>query len=311
MNRNRPVETHWIPGATRLFNLVIALLNSDCPRSIEWVLTNVEGYQHANDGSARKQLGRDRQDLAELGVRITGEDMLTLDPAQTFLPDIEFTDGEATVIAAASRWAQSGEMQHAARSAYTKLAAAGMQHRVSTGEVAVPSVPDHTALDGDSLDAIFRALDNGLVLEFNYYPSLVDTPQRRRLEPWAYGAKEGLIYVTGFDPDREAQRTFRLARIDSVTALPEFAHHPRPKGTPQQLIQQGLLSSRQMVTATVEFPEPGAWELRRLADEDGQIGPVERDWFVRTAAAYAPHVIVTSPPDVVADVVAVLKEAAS
>ena len=48
-----------------------------------------------------------------------------------------------------------------------------------------------------------------------------------------------------------------------------------------------------------------------MADENGQIGPVERDWFVRTAAAYAPHVIVTSPPDVVDDVVAVLKEAAS
>lgn len=311
MNRNRPVETHWVPGASRLFNLVIALLNSDSPRAVEWVFSNVEGYQRATDAAARKQLERDRQDLAALGVHISGTDRLSLDPAQTFLPDVEFTDGEATVIAAASRWAQSGEMRPAARSAYTKLAAAGMQYRVSTGEVAVSSVPDHTALDDASFDAIFRALDNGLVLSFNYYPSLVDTPQQRRLEPWAYGAQDGLLYVTGFDPDRGSQRTFRLARIDSVSALPEFAHQPRPEGTPQQLIEQGLRSSRQMVTATIEFPDDGAWELRRLADADGQVGPVEREWLVRTAAAYAPHAVVTSPPDLVADVVAVLKEAAS
>ncbi len=309
MNRNRPVETHWMPGATRLFNLVIALLNSDGPRSVEWVLANVDGYQHDNDDSARRQLSRDRRDLAALGVHIGGTDELSLDPTQTFLPDIEFTDAEAAVIAAASHWAQSSGMHHAAQSAYAKLAAAGMQHRISTGEVAIPAIPDHTDLDGDSFDAIFRALDNGLVLSFNYYPSLVDTPQERRLEPWAFGAQDGLTYVTGFDPDRAAQRTFRLARIDSVVALPEFSQHPRPEGTPQQLIAQGLARSRQMVTATVEFPDDGAWELRRLTDDNGQIGPVERTWFVRTAAAYAPHVIVTSPPDLVADVVAVLKEA--
>lgn len=311
MNRNRPVETHWIPGATRLFNLVIALINSEKPRTPEWILANVEGYQQVNMDSARKQLERDRKDLEALGVHIGGTDLLSLDSSQSFLPDIEFTDGEATVITAASRWAQSGEMLSAAQSAYTKLAAAGLQRRVASGEVTIPSVPDHTALDGDSIDAIFRALDNGLVLTFNYYPSLVDNPQQRRLEPWAYGARDGLIYVTGFDLDRGAQRTFRLARIDSVSALPEFAQHPRPQGTPQQLIEQGLESSHQMVTATVEFPGEGAWELRRLTNDSGTIGPVDRDWLNRTTAAYAPQVVVTSPPDIVAAIVAVLKEAAS
>ena len=35
MNRNRPVETHWIPGATRLVDLVIALINSEKQRTRE------------------------------------------------------------------------------------------------------------------------------------------------------------------------------------------------------------------------------------------------------------------------------------
>ena len=66
-----------------------------------------------------------------------------------------------------------------------------------------------------------------------------------------------------------------------------------------------------MVTATVDFPGEGAWELRRLTNDSGTIGPVDRDWLIRTAAAYAPQVVVTSPPDIVAAIVAVLKEAAS
>ena len=76
MNRNRPVETHWIPGATRLFNLVIALINSEKPRTPEWILANVEGYQQVNMDSARKQLERDRKDLEALGVHIGGTDLL-------------------------------------------------------------------------------------------------------------------------------------------------------------------------------------------------------------------------------------------
>ena len=48
----------------------------------------------------------------------------------------------------------------------------------------------------------------------------------------------------------------------------------------------------------------------RLA-EVARVLKVDRDWLIRTAAAYAPQAVVTSPPDIVAAIVAVLEEAAS
>ncbi|MEL4152693.1 hypothetical protein MTQ22_05040, partial [Corynebacterium bovis] len=43
---NGPAEVHWQPRASRLFNLVLALLNEP-PRSATWLTTNVRGYEGA------------------------------------------------------------------------------------------------------------------------------------------------------------------------------------------------------------------------------------------------------------------------
>lgn len=322
-SRNKPTQVSWRDGAERLFNLVIALINEPNPRSTTWVLRNVEGY----DGQRRsqeKQFQRDRETLAEMGLpvlRTSGTDYASeheeqrelwhIDPASAFLDGVDFTDDEAEMLALASRWARGGALAEPARQALRKLSAAGARPRTPISQDVVAHVPDGIELDEPSLEALFRALDSQLVIEFNYYPSLVEEPVVRVLEPWAYGAIDGTFYLTGFDLTRGAQRTFRMSRIDSIEALPEFGSEPVPEASATELITMGLQRAGRLVRARLLFLEEGAWELRSKAGDEGWIGPVDRTWLVRTAAAYAPKVIIAEPRDVAQEVVETLGTAAA
>lgn len=323
--RNSPVEVTWENAASRLFNLVIALINSRTPRTTQWIVDNVAGYSADKEASARKRFARDRETLSQLGIHLkaitTGEadkaedngskQAWILDREASFLPEITFTPEEAEVVASAVRWNQHGKLSSAARSAYKKLASAGLQRGSGHGASVIANIPDHTDLNQESIDAIFRGLDHGLRLSFYYYRSLVDTPTVRTVEPWAYGAIDGKVYLTGFDIDRGEQRTFRLSRISDITALAQFSKHPVPEGTSQELIRQGLAAAGKLTSAQLRFTQPhGAEELRRLCDSSGYTKPVDRAWLIHTAAAYAPEVIVEQPRDVVDDVIAVLRSAA-
>lgn len=314
-NRNQPTQVTWNEGGERLLNLVIALINESQPRSTDWFISNVSGYDSAERAAKRKQFQRDRETLEKLGVRVQAvkslatEELWQLDASEAFLPELDLTPGESDVLAAAARWSQPGEMSQATTSALAKLSAAGVRRDLNSSVLA--TVPDHTDLDEASVDAIFRALDNGLVLTFDYYPSLMEAPEQRTMEPWAYGAVDGRIYVTGFDLDKQAQRTFRLSRIADLKAQAQFIKHPVPQRPSAELIRSGLAQAGTYVTARVRFASSsGAEELRQLTDATGQLGPVDRDWLVRTAAAYAPEAIVEEPADVRADTIAALRAAA-
>ena len=313
-NRNQPVEVTWNEGGERLLNLVIALINETLPRSTDWIIGHVSGYNSAERAAKRKQFQRDRETLGQLGVHIRpangehGEDLWQLDANEAFLPELDLTPSESDVLAAAARWSQPGEMSEATTSALRKLSAAGVRRDLNSSVLA--TVPDHTDLDEKSVDAIFRALDNGLVLTFDYYPTLLEPPEQRSIEPWAYGAVDGRIYLTGFDLDKQAQRTFRLSRIADLTAQAQFIKHPVPQRPSGELIRSGLAQAGSYVTATVRFASPtGAEELRLLTDATGKLGPVDRDWLIRTAAAYAPEAIVDEPADVRADIIRLLQTA--
>lgn len=327
---NEPVKLTWREGSERVFNLLIALINYG-PRSMSWLADHVDGYggphyEAVSKESAEQQLRRDRSLLADAGVHIASrtqsvdtpsgkqrkESIWSISPEDFELPDLNFTEDEADVISAAGRWAFTHNMTRAAQSAYAKLSALGVRRTESSSIMS--NVPDHTTLDGESIAALFHALDAHTVIEFYYYPSLLEEPVVRRLEPWAYGAVDGKTYLTGFDAEKLQQRTFRLSRIDSIEDTAEPCTQAVPNQEPTQLIRTGIAHSQHLVTVTVEFPngpDAGAQELRAQVHEDGRtIGPVDRDYLVRTAASYVPDVIVTSPPDVVADIVALLTAAA-
>lgn len=317
---NQPVKVTWNEATSRLMNLIIALADSHQPRPFEWIRENVHGYQNiADTASAQRQFDRDRKALAQhAGIHLTehavdsgyGSSQETnkgwgLDAAETFMPRISFKAEEKEVLATAAQWAHGHEQQAVAKTAFRKLASAGLAAPASPSVVS--NVPDQADLDKDSLQALFRALDRGLRIEFDYYPAPLTEPSHRELEPWAYATIGGRMYVTGFEPDKKAQRTFRLARLGDIRVLPQFITHPAPEGeNNHELVRAGLSRAGKVVDATIEFHGPGAWELRAVTEpSDGSpstIHGVDRRWLVRTAAAYATDVVITSPENLVAEV---------
>ena len=328
-SRNRPVKVTWQQGASRLFNLVIGLLNAPSPRPTAWVVENIEGYS-GQLKSRERVFHRDRESLRQLGIQLghesrEGQDYWLLRPEQVFLPDLDLSEAELQVLATATQWARQpvdSAMAGPTARAQLKLAGAGLS-RVDDAAVVQP-VPDMVELDPRSVDAIFRATQRGLRMTFWYYPAYLVEPEQRTLDPWAVAGIDGRLYVTGFDVDRGAQRTFRLSRIAFVRAEAQFIDHPAPTDpeTGEQvpageLIRAGLATTETRVTATVLFPGQGAVELKDMARDlhdtpeglVGTIGPVDREWLVQTAASYAPDAILLDPQPLAAEVVGLLSRA--
>lgn len=328
-SRNRPVKVTWQQGASRLFNLVIGLLNAPSPRPTAWVVENIEGYS-GQLKSRERVFHRDRESLRQLGIQLghesrEGQDYWLLRPEQVFLPDLDLSEAELQVLATATQWARQpvdSAMAGPTARAQLKLAGAGLS-RVDDAAVVQP-VPDMVELDPRSVDAIFRATQRGLRMTFWYYPAYLVEPEQRTLDPWAVAGIDGRLYVTGFDVDRGAQRTFRLARLSDVRAEAQFVEHPAPTdpatGQPVpagELIRRGLAGHQTKVNASVLFTGERAIELQDMARElrdtpDGRVGtvgPVDRDWLVQTAASYAPDAVLLEPQKLVVEVLDLLQRA--
>lgn len=328
-SRNRPVKVTWQQGASRLFNLVIGLLNAPSPRPTAWVVENIEGYS-GQLKSRERVFHRDRESLRQLGIQLShesreGQDYWLLRPEQVFLPDLDLSETELQVLATATQWARQpvdSAMAGPTAQAQLKLAGAGLS-TVDDAAVVQP-VPDMVELDPRSVDAIFRATQHGLRMTFWYYPAYLVEPEQRTLDPWAVAGIDGRLYVTGFDVDRGAQRTFRLARLSDVRAEAQFVEHPAPTdpatGQPVpagELIRRGLEGHQTKVTASVLFTGEGAIEIQDMAHElrdtpegrVGTVGPVDRDWLVQTAASYAPDAVLLEPQQLVVEVLDLLQRA--
>lgn len=328
-SRNRPVAVYWEDGATRILNLLVTLLDSPRPRSTAWIGARVDGYGGSTD-TVRKQLERDREILTDLGIVLvesTGADeegqpekLYTVDARASFLPGVRFTPGQWAAVAAAGRWAMEPDLAAAVQAAVTKLTPAGPASPTG-GVPVVGPVPDSTDLTDADIRTLNRAVDRGLRLRFHYWPRLTAEPRERTLEPWGVAAVDGRLFLTGFDVDRGAQRTFRLSRIADLEPVAGYRSVPVPDRPVRTLVTEGLESASTLVTAEVLFRTGGAQELRARVSgaprphpegEEGEVytlGPVDRTWLVRTATAYAPDVVVLSPADVVDDIVARLHHA--
>ena len=111
---------------------------------------------------------------------------------------------------------------------------------------------------------------------------------------------------------------FPFGCLGDIHALPQFIEHPAPTSqSNHELVRRGLSRAGDLIDATVEFRAPGAWELRAASDSPHGTGTtatirgVQRQWLIRTAAAYATDAVITSPASVVEEVRRILVLAAN
>ncbi len=242
----------------RLLNLMAALLETGRPLSATEIQSRVPGYPESRTAFHRA-FERDKEDLREMGVPvqlipIPGTDPLLegyrIPKSLYYLPDPGLEPDELAALHLASAvvrldgitgieglWKLGGRPQ-----VVTEAPAAQA--------VALPTNPD--------LVPLFSAVVERRPSTFRYHD------QDREVEPHRLDFRRGWWYLTAFDRGRDAERSYRVDRIEGPILLGEPGGFERP-------------------TASVAPPESAPWEMgeeepvrvRLIVDADQAIWAVQ------------------------------------
>ena len=92
----------------------------------------------------------------------------------------------------------------------------GFRHApTATAERVRVTAPDYSPELAARLSKLESAISKQRTIQFRYWSPASDRETERRLNPYALRLDEGVWYVVGHDLDRDATRTFRVARIRS------------------------------------------------------------------------------------------------
>jgi proteasome accessory factor B len=193
----------------RLLNLLAALIDTERPLRREEVHERVPGYPERDD-SFRRQFERDKETLRQMGVPIAVEPLVADSPElgtgyrvhqrDYALADPGLTSEELTALhLAASSVRFLGED---AKGAISKLGGVPVTEPdgVNPAGVEVPGV--------EHLEACFAAITGNRRLSFTY------KGEKRTVVPASLSFRSGRWYLDTWDVDREAERLFRLDRME-------------------------------------------------------------------------------------------------
>ena len=308
----------------RLLNLLIMLLvqrhyiAKERIRSILYPDSTSDGFE--------KMFERDKEELRSLGVPIEVGQMdayfedepgYRIRPDQFALPEIDLEPDEAAVVGLATKVWQHATLAKATTEAVRKLAAVGVDVDVTQLEIAQPRL----SADEPSFDAFWQAVQERTPLEFDYLRSGQQTPATRHLQPWGVARYSGRWYAVGYDTDRQAERVFRLSRVQGeVRRDGAPGSYEIPAGTDVRVIARRLAPAPITETVVVLARTGAALPLRRAADtvEKDVSGPDDAtgwDRLVLTRGAdmaeevlgYGAGVYVEAPPALRDHVVARLR----
>jgi len=297
----------------RLLNLLIMLLvqrhyiAKDRIRSILYPDSTPDGFE--------KMFERDKEELRSLGVPIEVGQMdayfddepgYRIRPDEFALPEIDLEPDEAAVVGLATKVWQHATLARATTEAVRKLTAVGVDVDVTQLEIAQPRL----SADEPSFDAFWQAVQDRTPLAFDYLRSGQQTPATRHLQPWGVARYSGRWYAVGFDTDRQAERVFRLSRVQGVVRRDGApGSYEIPPDTDVRDIARRLAPPAITETVVLLARTGAALPLRRAADtvEEGVPGPdqaTEWDRLVLTRGAidtgdevlgYGPAVYVEAP----------------
>ncbi len=246
-------------------NLMAALLETPRPLSAEELRQRVGSYP-AEKASFRRAFERDKDDLREMGIPLSVETVPGVDPpvdgyrihkGDYYLrdPGLEPDELAALHLAATSvRFDGVSEAQ-----ALRKLGGVvGDRDQAGPELAALPSDPN--------LPVLFGAVAERRRCCFHYGGT------DREVEPHRLDFRRGRWYLTGFDRVRDADRNYRLDRIDGPVEAGEpnaFAKPDRVRGDvqPWEMGEEQPTTARLLIDA-----DQAGWALHHLGDE----GVVER-----------------------------------
>jgi proteasome accessory factor B len=269
-----------------------------------------------------KAFERDKEDLRELGVVIEvgsldsyfdDEQGYRISPDTSSLPEIRFEADEAAVLGIAARAWEQHTLARATTEAMRKLAAQGVEVDTSRLDLVPPSL----RAEEPAFDACWEATQKRRVITFDYRrPG--EAASSRRLQPWGVVRSSGRWYVVGYDLDRQAERVFRLSRVQGkVTLTGKTAAYDVPPGTDVKAVAHRLVHRTPDIEATVLVRQRAGVALRRRASaiEEDVAGPDDvTAWdrltvsgqvhdLVNSVLALGSNAVVDAPDDLRADVI--------
>lgn len=292
----------------RLLKLLAALLDAQVPLTAESLRTRIGGYPD-NDPAFRRTFERDKEDLRAMGVELVVQPVPDLDPpVDGYRVDAESYAGrdpglEPDELAALHLAAALVRVDGGADDAVRKLGGAPAVDAPHLAEV--PTTQD----TADLHDAVLHRR----LASFTYQG--VD----RELEPNRLTFARGRWYVSGFDRSRNADRVFRLDRIDGPVAFgPTNAFEPSDARGPQlqrtwELGDEAPRQARVRIEADMAI-----WATSQLRSTDivetltdGSIivalnvrnTEMFRDWIL----SFLDDALVLDPPELVEEIIDWLK----
>lgn len=271
----------------RLLNLLIMLLvqrHYVAKQRIREIL-----YADSSDEAFEKMFERDKDELRSLGVPIEvghmdayfdDEPGYRIQPDRFALPDITLSADEAAVIGLATKVWQHARLADATTEAMRKLVALGAEVDISALDIVQPRL----SADEPSFDGFWEATQERTPVQFLYARTGQDTPTMRHLQPWGVVRYSGRWYVVGFDIDRDAERVFRLSRVQGTVAVTgRPGAYDVPVGTDVRAVARRLAPPPTTETAVLLVRAATGLPLRREADtiRTDVVGPDDRTTWDR------------------------------
>jgi predicted DNA-binding transcriptional regulator YafY len=325
--------SHDADKLIRQLSLVAFLMAERRPLTARDVKGNVEGYSEMSDEAFARRFYSDRAELTALGIPLTsqrdeftGEELYSLRSEHYFLDQLDLDEDELAALQTAL-YALEGKFAYAEplRLALQNLALGrpGFQHApTATAERVRVTAPDYSPELAARLSKLESAISKQRTIQFRYWSPTRERETERRLNPFALRLDEGVWYVVGHDLDRDATRTFRVARIRSdirfATRRERDFRQPVDFDVERHRVQRPWQIGDPAGVARVGVQGDTAWWVHRTLSDAGtvtdgvfetsyaQLGPLV-SWILRQNGRAVP----LEPPelrDEVADALRLLRE---
>ena len=251
-----------VKKAERLLNLIVCLLETERPVTVEQIHETVPGYTGQSFETFKRMFERDKEALRDVGIPlertpvvIEGEraEGYRIPKDRYYLPDLALEPEEL-----ASLWLAAGLVRlqdpGAARSALLKLAG-DLPPDVERARLSWLSADLGLAVPG--LPRAFEAVADRRRVSFSYRSHREGGGETTRtLDPYGLVHRKGAWYLVGHDHARGELRSFRLDRVvgeirfaSSRQAAPGPEFEPPEGFRPEEALELPPFVDRQAATA--------------------------------------------------------------
>lgn len=200
----------------RLLNLTIALLATKRYLTKSEIFRTIEGYEGSAE-SKERMFERDKDDLRRIGIVIDVQGVdpgFEDEPGYRIHPDTyslnlgELNGAEVALLSLAAEAWRGAALDEPAQSALVKLRSLG----IASDFDALPNLSPRLNVSSPNFVPLTRAITDQITVLFTYTSAQLEQ-ERRTVNPFGLGSRQGNWYLVGYDKARSDIRTFRLDRI--------------------------------------------------------------------------------------------------